>query len=210
MKLKVYSADGAKSKEKQVDGMRKFEDDSGLSALRDLILAYQANQRQGNANAKKKGEVSGTGKKPWRQKGTGMARAGSRRSPLWPGGGVAHGPRPRDYSKKINRKLKLLGLNRAIFDSATEGTLALIETFEVKQPKTKLMDQVLNKINAEGTFLLIDDVFNKEVMLAVRNLPRVFMIDSNSLNAWDVVLHDNILISEKGFKQLINRINPQE
>lgn len=206
-KLKVYSADGASIQEKEFKNIPVFEGDKGIRALKDCILAFQANMRQGNACAKMRGEVSGTGKKPWRQKGTGNARHGSKRSPIWRKGGVAHGPRPRDYSQKINKKVKRLGLSRALFDCVSEGSLALIQEYHVDKPKTKLFNDIICRISSKGSVLIVDEFFKDDILLSARNLPRVFIIDADSLNAWDLVRHQTILISENGFESLLKRIN---
>ena len=113
MKLEVYTTDGGNSKKKEF-AIPELEGDKGLYALKQIILAYQANQRQGCASTKTRAEVRGSGKKPWRQKGTGMARAGSRRSPIWRGGGITFGPRPRDYSQRLNKKMKATTSNSEI------------------------------------------------------------------------------------------------
>ena len=112
-----------------------------MQAVKEVVVAHQANARQGTHSTKTRGEVRGGGKKPWRQKGTGRARAGSIRSPLWPGGGVVFGPKPRDYTKKINAKVKALAFSRALFDRATAGEIEVIEQFEVNPVKTKVVDQ---------------------------------------------------------------------
>lgn len=207
MKLKIYSADGSSFEEKDIETIPCFEGDKGVRALKDLIIAIQANLRQGNACAKTRAEVSGTGKKPWRQKGTGMARHGSKRSPIWRGGGAAHGPRPRDYSQNINRKVKSLAFARAVYDAAENGTLAIIKEIESIEPKTKVMANILNNIVDKGSILLVDEFFKDNVMLAARNLQDVYMIASDSLNAWDVVRHKLVLVSERGFTQILNRLN---
>ncbi len=206
-KLKVYSSDGASVKEKEFHALPTYEGDKGLRSLKDCIVAFQANMRQGNACAKMRGEVSGTGKKPWRQKGTGMARHGSKRSPIWVGGGVAHGPRPRDYTQKINKKVKRLGLSRALFDCVSEGSLSLIESFQIAEPKTKLFNDLICKISPTGSVLIVDEFFKDDILLSARNIPRVFIIDADSLNAWDLVKHEKIVISETGFERLLKRIN---
>lgn len=210
MKLKIYSSDGSSIEEKEFDNIPTFEGDMGERALKDCIIAIQANMRQGNACAKTRAEKSGTGKKPWRQKGTGMARHGSKRSPIWVGGGVAHGPRPRDYSQKLNKKVKRLGLSRAMFDCVTEGSLALIEHFDISEPKTKLFNEVISKISKKGSILIVDEFFKDDILLAARNIPSVHIIDADSLNAWDLVRHQTILVSEKGFESLLKRVNEKE
>ena len=122
MKFKIYSPDGATSREAEFD-IPAFEGDKGVQAVKEVVVAHQANARLGTHSTKRRGEVRGGGKKPWRQKGTGRARAGSTRSPLWPGGGVVFGPKPRDYTKKINAKVRALAFSRALFDRAVAGDI---------------------------------------------------------------------------------------
>ena len=129
MKLKLFTSDATKSSEKEFN-LPTFEGNRGLQAVKEVVVAHRANARQGTRSTKTRGEVSGGGKKPWAQKGTGRARAGSIRSPLWSGGGVVFGPKPRDYSKKINAKVKQLAFSRALFDRASAGELAVIEQFD--------------------------------------------------------------------------------
>lgn len=205
-KLKVYSSDGTSFNEKEFN-LPTYEGDKGLRSLKDCIVAFQANMRQGNACAKMRGEVSGTGKKPWRQKGTGMARHGSKRSPIWVGGGVAHGPRPRDYTQKINKKVKRLGLGRALFDCVSEGALSIIQSFQIAEPKTKLFNNLISKIRPTGSVLIVDEFFKDDILLSARNIPRVFIIDADSLNAWDLVRHKTVIITESGFERLMKRVN---
>lgn len=208
-KFKLYNSDATTVEEIEFQNFPSFEGDKGIRALKDCIVAIEANMRQGNACAKMRGEVSGTGKKPWRQKGTGMARHGSKRSPIWVGGGVAHGPRPRDYSQKINKKVKRLGLSRALFDCSIEENLSLIESFNVPSAKTKFFNNIIERVSTKGSVLIVDDYFKDDVLLSARNLKRVYVIDANSLNAWDLVRHQTILISKNAFELLLERINPR-
>ncbi len=161
--------------------------------------------RQGTASTKTRGEVSGGGKKPFKQKGTGRARAGSIRSPLWVGGGVVFGPKPRDYSKKINGKVKALAFSRALFDRATAGELDVIEAFAPAQPKTKLMGQVVARIAPKGKVLLVDAPFTAETFRAARNLDRVTLQEAAKLNTLDLVAYSKIVVSTKAIEQLIAR-----
>ncbi len=206
MKLKVYSHDGAKAQEKDF-ALKEFEGKKGVQALKDTIVAYQASARQGNAKTKNFGEVKGTGKKPWRQKGTGNARHGSRRSPLWVKGAVVFGPRPRDWSVTLNHKVRQLALQRALFDKATEGTLSLIEKIAPAKPKTKAIAQVLSRIKPEGKILLVDETFEKNAQMAARNIGRVDMVDAATINAWDIVRSHLVLVSEQGFQKILARAN---
>ena len=206
MKLKVYSSDGAKAQEKDF-ALKEFEGKKGLQALKETLVAYQANARQGTSKTKDFGEVKGTGKKPWRQKGTGNARHGSRRSPLWVKGAVVFGPRPRDWSLTINQKVRQLALQRALFDKASEGGLSLIEKIAPAKPKTKGINQVLSRIHPEGKILLVDETFAKNAQQAARNLARVQMVAADSVNALDLVSHACVLISEQGFQKILARAN---
>src|ERR1035437_7173711 len=162
MKLTVFSSDGKTSSEKEFAGLPTFEGDKGLQAVKEVIVAINANNRQGTHSTKTRGEVRGGGKKPWRQKGTGRARAGSIRPPLWGGGGVVFGPKPRDYSKKINGKVKQLAFSRALFDRAVAGQIAVIEAFAAPAAKTKVMNQVVTRIAPKGRVLLVDAPFAVE------------------------------------------------
>jgi large subunit ribosomal protein L4 len=204
MKLKVYSTDATKSTEQEFK-LPTFEGDKGLQAVKEVVVAHRANARQGTRSTKTRGEVRGGGKKPWNQKGTGRARAGSTRSPLWSGGGVVFGPRPRDFSKKINGKVKALAFSRALFDRAVAGDVDVIEAFSPVQPKTKLMGQVVNRIAPKGKVLLVDAPFTAEASRAARNLGRVTLQEAAKLNTLDLVQYAKIVVSTKALEQLIAR-----
>jgi len=206
MKLKIFSADGASSKEQDFDGLPVFEGDRGLQAVKEVIVAIMANNRQGTHSTKTRGEVRGGGKKPWRQKGTGRARAGSIRSPLWVGGGVVFGPKPRDYSKKINAKVKELAFSRALFDRASAGELAVIENFAVNPVKTKTVSSLLSKIHPKGKVLLVDAPFAPEARRAARNLDRVTIQEASKLNTHDLAQHSLILVSSNALTAIIDRV----
>lgn len=206
MKLKVFSADGTKISEKEFD-LPIFEGDKGLQAVKEVIVAINANNRQGTHSTKTRGEVRGGGKKPWRQKGTGRARAGSIRSPLWVGGGVVFGPKPRDYSKKINAKVKALAFSRALFDRAQAGELAVIENFEVKEAKTKTASAVVNRIAPSGRVLLVDAPFSANATRAIRNLSRVSLQEAAKLNTLDLANYKQIVVSSKALETIIARVN---
>ena len=206
MKLKIFSADGTSSKEQDFDGLPTFEGDKGLQAVKEVIVAIRANNRQGTHSTKTRGEVRGGGKKPWRQKGTGRARAGSFRSPLWVGGGVVFGPKPRDYSKKINAKVKELAFRRALFDRASAGELAVIEEFRSAPAKTKQVDSLLRRIAPAGRILLVDAPFAAETRRAARNIGRVSLQEANKLNTYDLAQYKIILVSAKALDAIIARV----
>ncbi len=208
MKLKVYSVDGKESDEKDFSAFPIFEDDKGVAALRQVVIAQQANQRQGNASTKTRAEVSGSGKKLFRQKGSGRARQGSRRVPHQRHGGVAHGPKPRDYSQKINDKMKTLAFRRALFERASEGGLSVIEAFEVKESKTKLFYQIITSVLPNyRKVLIIDDFFEEKTTLAARNIEGLSFATASDLNVLDIVQYQQIIASSKGIETVIARAN---
>ncbi len=207
MKLTVFSSDGKTSSEKDFAGLPTFEGDKGLQAVKEVIVAINANNRQGTHSTKTRGEVRGGGKKPWRQKGTGRARAGSIRSPLWVGGGVVFGPKPRDYSKKINGKVKALAFSRALFDRASAGEIAVIEQFAVAQPKTKLVNENVGRIAPKGKVLLVDAPFSVEAARAARNIERISLQEAAKLNTLDLAQYQKIIVSTKALEAIIARVN---
>ena len=207
MKLTVFSSDGKTSSEKDFASLPTFEGDKGLQAVKEVIVAINANNRQGTHSTKTRGEVRGGGKKPWRQKGTGRARAGSIRSPLWVGGGVVFGPKPRDYSKKINAKVKQLAFSRALFDRATAGEIAVIEAFDAKVKKTKAINEVVGRIAPKGRVLLVDAPFASETTRASRNIERVSLQEASKLNTLDLAQYAKIIVSSKALDAIIARVN---
>jgi large subunit ribosomal protein L4 len=206
MKLTVFNSDGTSSSEKDFAGLPVFEGDKGLQAVKEVIVAINANNRQGTHSTKTRGEVRGGGKKPWRQKGTGRARAGSIRSPLWSGGGVVFGPKPRDYSKKINGKVKSLAFSRALFDRASAGEIAVIEAFVAPAAKTKAMNLVVNRIAPKGRVLLVDAPFAAETSRASRNIERVSLQEAAKLNTHDLAQYKKIIVSTKALEAIIARV----
>jgi len=207
MKLTVFSSDGKTSSEKDFANIPTFEGDKGLQAVKEVIVAINANNRQGTHSTKTRGEVRGGGKKPWRQKGTGRARAGSIRSPLWVGGGVVFGPKPRDYSKKINSKVKNLAFSRALFDRATAGEIAVIEAFDTKVTKTKVVNELVARIAPKGRVLLVDAPFAAETARASRNIERVTLQEASKLNTLDLAQYVKIIVSSKALETILARVN---
>lgn len=206
MKLTVFSSDGTTSSEKDFANIPTFEGDKGLQAVKEVIVAINANNRQGTHSTKTRGEVRGGGKKPWRQKGTGRARAGSIRSPLWSGGGVVFGPKPRDYSKKINGKVKDLAFSRALFDRAIAGEIAVIEAFVAAPAKTKAVDVILGRICSKGKLLLVDAPFAVATARAARNIERVSLQDASKLNTLDLAQYKKIIVSTKALETILARV----
>jgi large subunit ribosomal protein L4 len=192
MKLKVYSSDGKTSREQEFVGLPVFEGDKGLQADKEVIVAINANNRLGTHCTKTRGEVSGGGKKPWRQKGTGRARAGSTRSPIWVGGGVVFGPKPRDYSKKINSKVKSLAFSRALFDRLSAG---------------EVLDQLMDLIAPKGKILLVDSEFTADTARAACNLKRISLQEACTLNTLDLAQYKKIIVSSSALEAIIARVN---
>ena len=205
MKLKVYSPDAKTSREQEFS-LPVFEGDKGVQALKQVIVAIRANQRLGTHSTKRRGEVRGGGKKPWNQKGSGRARAGSIRSPLWPGGGVVFGPKPRDYTQKINGKVKSLAFSRALFERAVAGEIEVIEAWQVAPAKTKVISELLTRIAPKGKLLLVDAPFTVEILRAARNLKRVSMQEAAKLNSLDLAQYQRIIVSAKALDTIIARV----
>jgi large subunit ribosomal protein L4 len=206
MKLTVFNSDATQSSEKDFV-LPTFEGDKGVQAVKEVIVAINANNRQGTHSTKTRGEVRGGGKKPWRQKGTGRARAGSIRSPLWGGGGVVFGPKPRDYSKKVNAKVKALAFSRALFDRANAGEIAVIEAFDSKATKTKAFNTIVGRIASKGKVLLVDAPFAAEAARAARNIARVSLQEAAKLNTLDLAQYGKIIVSTKALEAIIARVN---
>lgn len=182
----------------EVLGVRK-----GSSVIHDVVVNYRANQRQGTHATKTKGLVSGGGRKPWRQKGTGRARVGSNRSPLWKGGGTTFGPQPRDYSYNLPKKVRKVALREAFNKKLSDGEVVIIDKFSIEKPRTKEMVGILKKLELTGKSVLIvlserDDL----VILSARNIPGVSVTKMNELNTYALVAHHMILMTKDAVTQL--------
>ena len=165
--------------------------------VKQVVDSILANARQVLANTKGRGEVRGGGKKPWKQKGTGRARSGSTRSPLWKGGGVTFGPKKeRDYSKKINKKMLKKALLTVLSKKAKEGELKLIESFELAAPKTKAVNGMVEKITGGKSSLILIGKDNKNAALSFRNLKRVKILMPENLNAYELLNAKNVLMDK--------------
>lgn len=204
MKLKIFTSDATNSSEGDFN-IPTFEGSKGTQAVKEVVVAHRANARLGTHSTKTRGEVRGGGKKPWAQKGTGRARAGSIRSPLWGGGGVVFGPKPRDYSKKINCKVKALAFSRALFDRALAGDVSVIEAFAPSQAKTKVMNQIIARIAPKGKVLIVDDQFTDVAIRSASNLKRVTYQEASKLNTLDLVTYSWIVVSTKAIEKIIVR-----
>ena len=171
----------------------------------EAVINYQANQRQGTAATTTRAFVRGGGKKPWRQKGTGRARVGSTRSPLWKKGGTVFGPQPRDYSYELPKKARRSALRAALAAKHASQELIVTSELEVKAPKTKEAVALL-KAYKLGSALLVDTTENANLFLAVRNLPRVKAVDVASLNIYDVLAHKSVVFSRRAFEAFLEKL----
>lgn len=172
----------------------------GAEVNEDLIYQavhhFQACRRAGTHQAKTRAEVAGSGRKPWRQKGTGRARAGSIRSPLWRHGGVVHGPRPRDYSYHLPKKMELGALRSALTVRLTDGAVKVVKEFALSTPKTKQFSEALNKLEAGATALIVDNGDNENLFLSSRNIPGVTVMTSRELHPYHLLGHETVFFSE--------------
>jgi large subunit ribosomal protein L4 len=175
----------------------------------EAVKSYLGNQRQGNAAAKNRALVSGGGRKPWKQKGTGRARSGSNTSPLWPGGGVAFPPRPRDYTTRMNQKAKRQALVGALTARARDGGVVIVDPPKLDAPKTKLVAELLTKIGLEGKKILwVFDQLGETHLKSTRNLTRVSTSESRTLNTYALMNCETLVLTEGGLKSLTERLNP--
>jgi large subunit ribosomal protein L4 len=170
--------------------------------LYEAVRHYLAGTRRGTASTKTRHEVAGSGKKLWKQKGTGRARMGSIRSPLWRHGGTTHGPQPRDYSYKLPRKMQLGALRSALSAKLRDGELRVVSEFAISEAKSKLMRKTLDTLDASRTILLVDNSANKNLALASRNLEGVKLVASREVNVYDLLGHQHILLSQEAAKKL--------
>jgi len=208
MKLSVKNTQGKAAGELEVK-FALVENGRGTQAVHDTVVAYQAAQRSGTACTKTAGEVAGTNKKPWRQKGTGRARAGSFQSPLWVGGGVVFGPKPRDFSKKVNARTKQLALRKALSERLKAGDVVVVEDLKLSSPKTKEFIGVISALELEGTTLVVSAGVYKNVILASRNIPYVTTTTSESLNTYDVLRPSKLLFTRSAFEKIEARLNKE-
>ena len=207
MKFKLFKSDGSSSSDTEIANFPTLDEGKGADALRQCILAVRANNRQGNASTKTRDEVSGSGKKIYRQKGLGTGRAGDKRAIQRTGGGVAFGPKPRSYNQKINGKMRQLALKRALVDQATEGGISLIEEWSLKSHKTGDFVKLLKLLGTPSKTLIIDENLDNNLSLAARNLANVKVTSSTNVNALDIVGVDQIVCSVSGINSLVNKFS---
>ena len=208
MKLTVKDIKGNSQGELEVK-FPLIENGKGSQAVHDVVVAHQANQRMGTAHTKNVGEVAGTNKKPWKQKGTGRARAGSFASPLWRGGGVVFGPRTRDFGKKVSRTTKQLALRKALSDRLTAGDVFVVNDLKLESPKTKEFIGVLSALELKGSALIVSPGVDKNLTLASRNLPKIELTTSDALNTYQVLRSDKLLFTRSAFEKVEARLTKE-
>ncbi len=208
MKIAIKNLEGKDQGEHEVK-FPMIEDGRGTQAVHDVVVAYRAGRRSGTASTKTVGEVAGTNKKPWRQKGTGRARAGSFRSPLWAGGGVVFGPKPRDFSKKVSKKTKQLALRKALSERLKAGDVLLVNDLKLSSPKTKDFVGVISKLDLKGSMLVVSADADKNLTLASRNIPNIILATSDSLNTYDVLRPAKLLFTKSAFEKVESRLGKE-
>ncbi|HDQ25418.1 MAG TPA: 50S ribosomal protein L4 [bacterium] len=206
MKLDVIDAENKKTTELEIDDKLldvKVKDD----LIHDVLLALQQNRHTGSSNTLTRAEVRGGGKKPWKQKGTGQARHGSTRSPIWKGGGVTFGPRPLKSRIKMNRDSKKRALQAVLAGKIKKNGMVIIDEFKVPEPKTKEVVSSLKKLNLAGVKLLfITDKNEAPLLKASRNIRGFTTVNAKDVNVYDLLVHANILATKKAVEEMIRRI----
>ncbi len=199
--LEVKNLEGQTVKELQVPD-EVFGAKPNQSLLWDAVKQYLASQRRGTHKTKSRGEVSGGGKKPWRQKGTGRARVGSNRSSLWRHGSIAHGPQPRDYSYALPKGMLRGALRSALAAKFQEHKLTVVDQFNLGEPKTRLFSGALHKLGVEKTVLVVNDAANRNLELSSRNVEGCDVVRHHDLHPYHLLSHDRVLISEGALTRL--------
>ncbi len=193
-KVALYDMNGAQIGEVELSD-EVFGIEPNQAVLYDFVKMQLANKRVGTSSTKTRAEVRGGGKKPWRQKGTGRARVGSTRNPVWTKGGIAFGPKPRDYSYKLPRKVRRLAMKSALSSKVLENNLILINELTFEEPKTKLMVQVLEKLNAAQKTLVVTAETDVNVTKSANNIPGVKLLKADYINVYDLLNYDTLLIT---------------
>ena len=205
MRATVLTADAAKAA-----NITLIEGGRGTQAVHDAVVAMRAARRSGSANTKTKAEVALSGAKPWRQKGTGRARAGYKSSPIWRGGGVVFGPKPRDYSKKVSKTVRRLAFQKALSERIKAGDVLTIDSFAVTELKTKAFLTLLREQTDAKKVLLISDSFDENTYKAARNVKPVLLTTASDVNTEQLLAFNKILITSAALAQLAGRMGSRE
>ena len=207
MKLSVITTSGKAKGEFEFADELLIKNGKGTQAVHDTVVAYMANQRLGTSKVKQIGEVHGSGKKPWRQKGTGRARAGSFASPIWRGGGVVFGPHPRDYTINVPKKVKALAFRKALSERLLAGDVIVVDEFKLASHKTKEFTGLMEKVAADAkTTLVVADKVDDNLKLASRNVPDVQVEQADSVNVYELLRFEKIVASKAALEKLQTRV----
>ena len=199
--ITLFKQDGSQAGEITLND-EIFAIEPNENAIYDVVIMQQASLRQGTHKVKGRSEVSGGGRKPWRQKGTGRARQGSIRSPQWVGGGRAFGPTPRSYAYKLPRKVRRLALRSALSNKVAENNFIVVDELAFETPKTKLFQEVLNNLQVENKVLVVINKDNDNAQLSARNLPNVSVVTSDNVSVLDVVSANKVLATQTALTQI--------
>jgi len=215
MKVAIKDTNGADRGELKAK-FTPVDDDKGQQAVHEAVVAYNAAQRSGNASTKTVAEVSGTGAKPWRQKGTGRARVGYKRNPIWRGGGVAHGPKPRVYIKKLNKKVRDLAVLKAFTERVKDGQVVILDELSLDKPATSQLAKILNALGIDArkpasaqykSAVLITAEADNNVALSARNIERVRSTTSDSLTTYEILWPDVLVFTKEAYEKFEQRLN---
>jgi large subunit ribosomal protein L4 len=215
MKVAIKDTNGA-DKGEQKAKFTLVDDDKGNQAVHEAVVAYNAAQRSGNACTKTVGEVAGTGAKPWRQKGTGRARVGYRRNPIWRGGGVAHGPKPRVYIKKLNKKVRDLAIRKAFTERVKDGQVVILDGLNLDKPATSQLSKTLTALGIDGrkpatakfkSAVLVTGEADNNIALSARNIERIRSTTSDTLTTYEILWPDILVFTTDGYEQFELRLN---
>src|SRR6266404_6178023 len=202
MSAKVLTAEAAKDAKIEL-----IENGRGTQAVQDAVVAMRAARRSGSANSKTKAQVDLSGSKPWRQKGTGRARAGYASSVIWRGGGVVFGPKPRDYTKKVSKSTRRLAFQKALSERIKAGDVLMIDKFVVPEIKTKSFISILKKATDAQKVLLISDSFDENTSRSARNVKSVRLATASDVNTEQLLAFHKILVTQKALEKLAERTN---
>ncbi len=206
-KIPIKNMQGKQVGEYEVaDGLLVY--DKGMAAVHEAVIQYRNNQRTGTASTKTRSEVRCTGSKPWRQKGLGRARSGTKASPIWRGGGVAFGPHPRDFGGRMQKKVARLAFRRAFSEKVAAGAVEMLEELSFQEPKTRLMKAVMNSLGAEKSTLFIVAGADENLLLAVRNLPKTSVCTAENVCTYDLMRYASIYVTQEGMEKLKTRLVP--
>ena len=201
--IEVYDVNRANITQVEVDE-NVFEKKVNESLYYEVIKMQMANSRKGTACTKGRSDVSGGGKKPWRQKGTGRARAGTSRSPIWKGGGVVFGPKPRDYSLAVPKKVKKQALCGAISQKKNDGNLTVLDKIELQDVKTAKLAEILNQLELKSVLIIDED--NRNLVLSARNIPGVKVLSPEGINLYDILYHKDLVITQPCLEKIQRRL----